>query len=95
MNWKGHFKNTLFALALASFSAPQAEAIEIFTGANPAGHMNDGLITQVRRGGGGPISGFDAQIAAIARSRNARLATRNVGDFEGCGVALIDPWRAR
>jgi toxin FitB len=44
---------------------------------------------------GRPISGFDAQIAAIARSRNARLATRNVGDFEGCGVALIDPWRAR
>ncbi len=28
MNWKGHFKNALFALALASLIAPQAEAIE-------------------------------------------------------------------
>jgi hypothetical protein len=55
MSWKGHFKNSLFALALVSFSAPQAEAIEIFAGANPAAHINDDLLTQVRggRGGGG------------------------------------------
>jgi len=55
MRLKGHFKNALFALALTSLIAPQAEAIEIFTGTNPAAHVNDGLITQVRggRGGGG------------------------------------------
>ena len=46
-----------------------------------------------RRNAGRPISQFDAQIASIARSRNATLATRNVGDFEDCGVQLIDPWR--
>jgi len=28
MNCKGHFKNALFTLALASLIAPQAEAIE-------------------------------------------------------------------
>lgn len=48
-----------------------------------------------RRLTGRPISMADAQIAAIARSRGARVATRNVGDFEECGVDLVDPWRTR
>jgi predicted nucleic acid-binding protein len=42
---------------------------------------------------GRPIGVADAMIAGIARSRGARLATRNVRDFEGCGIALIDPWQ--
>lgn len=46
-----------------------------------------------RRAAGRPISQFDCQIAAIARAHGAVMATRNVGDFEGCGVELIDPWR--
>ena len=36
----------------------------------------------------------DAQIAAICRYYRARLATRNVGDFVGTGVELINPWEA-
>lgn len=31
-------------------------------------------------------------IAAIAKSHNAAIATRNTKDFEGCGVKLINPW---
>ena len=50
------------------------------------------LIAAERRAAGRPISQFDALIAAIARSRGASLATRNVKDFEGCGIALINPW---
>lgn len=46
-----------------------------------------------RQRAGRPISYFDAQIAAIARSTGAAVATRNIGDFEGCGVDLVDPWR--
>ena len=34
----------------------------------------------------------DAQIAAVARSRGAAVATRNVGDFVGCGVEVMNPW---
>ena len=60
MSWKRHCKNALFALALTSLIAPQAEAIEIFTGANAATHINDDLFTQVRggRGGGGGGGGM-------------------------------------
>lgn len=31
-------------------------------------------------------------IAGIVRSLGATLATRNVRDFEDCGITLIDPW---
>lgn len=41
---------------------------------------------------GAPIQSMDAQIAAIARSRNAAVATRDIAGFQGCGVLIIDPW---
>jgi hypothetical protein len=51
-----------------------------------------GKIVAARDAQGRPISQFDGMIAAIARSRNAALATRNTGDFENCGLRMIDPW---
>ncbi len=42
---------------------------------------------------GRPISQFDAQIAAIARSRGSALATRNTQDFDECGIPVINPWQ--
>jgi len=45
-----------------------------------------------RRRLGKPIAQFDAQIAAIARSTGARLATRNGLDFEECGLEIVNPW---
>ncbi|OYV32209.1 MAG: VapC toxin family PIN domain ribonuclease [Rhodospirillales bacterium 20-64-7] len=51
-------------------------------------------IAASRRQAGKPISQFDAQIAAIVRSRGAALATRNVADFAECGVEIINPWTA-
>lgn len=50
-------------------------------------------IAASRRALGRPIAQWDAQIAAIARSRAATLATRNTKDFEHCGVALLNPWK--
>ena len=50
-------------------------------------------IAAARRRSGRPISPFDGQIAAIARTHRAVLASRNVADFEGCDIPLIDPWR--
>lgn len=51
-------------------------------------------VVAARRGAGRPISQFDAQIVAIALSRRAGLATRNVSDFEECGLTLTNPWSA-
>ena len=50
------------------------------------------VIAAERRAAGRPISQFDCQIAAIARAHAASVATRNTADYEGCGIALIDPW---
>src|SRR5215510_3177792 len=51
-------------------------------------------IGAARRALGRPISHADAQIAALAQVRGAKLATRNVGDFEGCGIEVVDPWKS-
>jgi len=55
-----------------------------------AGHYADVVVE--REHAGAPIAGFDAQIAAICRSRRSALATRNTGDFSRLGLSLIDPW---
>ena len=49
-------------------------------------------IAASRRSAGRPILEADCQIAAIARARDAAIATRNAADFAHCGVAVIDPW---
>lgn len=49
-------------------------------------------IAAARRTAGRPVSQADCQIAAIARSHGAAVATRNVADFEGCGIDVLDPW---
>ncbi|WP_248805561.1 type II toxin-antitoxin system VapC family toxin [Pseudomonas sp. MWU13-2100] len=49
-------------------------------------------ISASRRHAGSPISQFDAMIAAMACSRGAILATRNIKDFIGCGVDVVNPW---
>ncbi|MCF7996041.1 MAG: type II toxin-antitoxin system VapC family toxin [Chromatiaceae bacterium] len=57
----------------------------------PAAHLY-GRIRAERRARGRPISNFDAQIAAIVRANSVRLATRNVKDFDGCSLELINPF---
>ena len=50
------------------------------------------VIAAARRADGHPVGIADCQIAAIARSLGAAVVTRNVTDFEGCGVEVINPW---
>lgn len=50
-------------------------------------------IMAARRRAGHPIGVRDAMIAAIARSSDAAVATRNIKDFTGTGVTLINPWQ--
>ena len=48
-----------------------------------------------RRRIGAPIEAFDAQIAATARVAGFGVATRDIDGFDGCGVALVNPWYAK
>lgn len=51
-------------------------------------------ITAARRRLGRPISEADAMIAAIAKSRQAIVATRDTRGFEHCGIRIVNPWIA-
>ena len=53
------------------------------------------MIAAARRATGHPINQADCQIAATARSVGASVATRDVNDFEGCGIDVINPWTNR
>jgi predicted nucleic acid-binding protein len=50
-----------------------------------------GLAKRSRRG----ISSIDGLIAATAIAHDLTLATRNIKDFEGLGIELVDPWIER
>ena len=49
-------------------------------------------IAAARRATGRPINHADCQIAAIAHSNGASVATRDVNDFTGCGIEVVNPW---
>ncbi len=68
----------LFEGRVLAFDMPAARAFaQVHAGAQAAGN---------------PIGFADAAIAAIARAHGYALATRNVRDFNGTGVEVIDPW---
>ncbi|HEU0103492.1 MAG TPA: type II toxin-antitoxin system VapC family toxin [Mycobacteriales bacterium] len=60
-----------------------------------AAALEYGELVVTREGAGRPVSGFDAQIAAICRAHGAQLATRNTKDFVGTEIGLVDPWQVR
>lgn len=45
-----------------------------------------------RRRIGRPSGTIDLMVAAIAHVRGASVVTRNVADFEGAGLAIVNPW---
>jgi hypothetical protein len=88
---EGARRQGLWAAALAIFDVDfSGQTLNFDNGAADA----FAEIAASRRTAGRPISQFDAMIAAMARSRGASLATRNVRDFESCGITLINPWDA-
>jgi predicted nucleic acid-binding protein len=69
---------SLFAHRILPFGERSAEAYaQVVTAANEAGN---------------PIDFADAAIGAIAIEHNYILATRNVGDFKGTSIKLLNPW---
>lgn len=51
-----------------------------------------GELMAARREIGRPLTVADGQIAAIARAAGFAVVTRNVRDFDDCGVEVIDPF---
>jgi len=86
---KGKRREALMAAAEAMFAEDlsgrvlsfESDAARVFS-----------KIAAHRRAMGRPISHADAQIAAIAQVRRAKLATHNKQDFDDCGIDIIDPW---
>jgi predicted nucleic acid-binding protein len=69
---------SLFADRILAFGERSAEAYaHVVSAANSAGN---------------PIHFAAAAIAAIAVEHNFSLATRNVHDYKGTSVELLDPW---
>ena len=78
-----------------------ANYVRDFFGRCPDSHLLDlgsdeaalfATIATRRRSIGRPMMEMDALIAATAVARGLTVVTRNVRDFEECGVALLDPW---
>ena len=88
----GRRKNNLFELADYFFTSIFIGRVLVYD--SIAASIYAEIFAQ-RQAAGRPISQADCQIAAIARSRDAALATRNVSDFEGVEVEIINPWLNR
>ncbi len=67
-----------FAKNIINFNEPAARAYAEIMG--------------IRKEKGRPMSLPDGQITAIAKTNYLSLATRNITDFEGCGIELINPF---
>jgi len=89
---KGKKKKALEAALRGIFEEDFRDRVLGFD-AGCAGHFAE--IAAARKRMGRPISQVDAQIAAIARSRKAALATRDADDFTDCGLKLINPWNSK
>ncbi|MEJ7744644.1 MAG: type II toxin-antitoxin system VapC family toxin [Nocardioidaceae bacterium] len=84
----GRRKDLLMAAAEEVFTT-FADRVLAFDAA-AAVHYADVAVARARAGA--PISGFDAQIAAVCRRHQAALATRNINDFDHLELDLLDPW---
>ncbi len=49
-------------------------------------------IAAMRRSAGRTVPPADCQVAAIARSRDMAVATRNVRDFDHIDIEIVNPW---
>ena len=85
----GQRKRGLAAAAEAMFEEEFAGRVLAFSDAAAPHYAR---IVAARRRMGNPIEGFDALIAATALAAGASVATRDVGGFADCGVAIVNPW---
>jgi toxin FitB len=54
--------------------------------------LDTNVVIARREAQGKPISAMDAFIAAVARTHDLTLVTRNAADFEPSVKAIVNPW---
>lgn len=85
-------RDALLAFTDAFVESGGINGIAAFSGAEARAYARIGA---TRHKNGRPIKEMDAQIAATAFVRNLPVVTRNVRDFEGCGVKIVNPWEGK
>lgn len=85
----GQRRDKLLEAVGAIFSVDMAGCVPPYDEAAADAHAE---IAAQCRVSGRPISQSDAMIAGVVRVHGAARATRNVRDFEACGITLVDPW---
>ena len=86
---EGRRKSSLMSDAQRMFTEDLGGRILPFDEA-AAAHFAE--IAAGRRRAGMPFDVPDMQIAGIALALRAAVATRNVNDFDGCGIEIVNPW---
>ena len=77
---------------LAAWLEAMLATFETILDVTPAIARASGELRAARGDAGRPASQADMLIAATALVHGLTLATRNVTDFNGCGVVVIDPF---
>jgi predicted nucleic acid-binding protein len=88
---EGRRRSALTRAAHAMFREDFAERILPYEAGTAETYAN---LFAFRRRSGRPIATIDLMISAIARVHRATVVTRNLSDFEGCGVSIVNPWVA-
>ena len=85
----GRRRAELEAMATGMFSEDFHERVLPFDDRAAAAYAQ---LFAARRRTGRPIATEDLIVAATAHVHGAAVITRDAGGFEGCGLAVIDPW---
>ena len=88
---EGRRRSALTRAAQAMFRGDFAERILPFDAGTAETYAD---LFAVRRRSGRSTATIDLMISAIARVHQATVVTRNVADFDGCEVPIINPWAA-
>jgi predicted nucleic acid-binding protein len=86
---QGRRRADLEEAARAMFAEDFQGRILPFDGAAAAAYAE---MFAARRKAGRPAGTIDLMLASIARARGVGVVTRNVSDFEGVGLRVINPW---
>jgi hypothetical protein len=89
----GKKKSALFELAQQMFDEDFKDRCLPF---DDQAAVEYAVVVSERARQGRAISGVDAQVAAISKTANLILATRNIKDFDQIdGLELVNPWDCR